>query len=405
MTAIARRGRGLLGLSAAIAVGIVLVLAGALVPRARESGHASTMDDQVVATIRTSGPAYSADLRNLLRSARAAPDDPAVAKAAARRLIDEGRKAGDTRLVGAALGLLRPFLDAPDAEILYLSATARQYQHDFTGALDLLDRALLLAPGDASALLARATINVVVGRLDAAEGDCRRLHGLPRPDLGFLCQSTALAPTAAAPTVYGRLEAILARPGLLDASLRAYALGLMGEIAALQGWPDLARADLAAALTQDPGDIRVRMLLADQLLAEHQDAETLNVLEPAPAVDGVLLLRAIAARQLGLTAAARKATTELSRRFRQNIDLGLTAHAREEARFYLQVENRPELALGRARINWSLQREVEDAQLLIDAAVAAGSPSAAAPVLAWIAEQSVAVPTLRVPDVVRVAAR
>ena len=117
-----------------------------------------------------SGRIYSDDLRARLRAARANPDDPAAAKAAARQLIDEGRKAGDSRLVGAALGMLRPFLDAPDAEALHLAATARQYQHDFPGALDLLDRALALSPGDAAALLARATINVVLGRLDTADG-------------------------------------------------------------------------------------------------------------------------------------------------------------------------------------------------------------------------------------------
>ena len=48
---------------------------------------------------------------------------------------------------------------------------------------------------------------------------------------------------------------------------------------------------------------------------------------------------------------------------------------------------------------------MEDAQLLIDAALAAGTPEAAAPVLAWIAEQQIAVPALRVPDDVRMAAR
>ena len=121
----------------------------------------------------------------------------------------------------------------------------------------------------------------------------------------------------------------------------------------------------------------------------------MRLLDPAPEVDGVLLRRAIAAERLGRASLLRSARAELSRRFRQNLDLGLTAHAREEARFYLEVERRPALALDRARVNWALQREVEDAQLLIDAALAAGTPEAAAPVLAWIAEQQIAVPALR----------
>ena len=147
------------------------------------------------------------------------------------------------------------------------------------------------------------------------------------------------------------------------------------------------------------------MMFADVLLADGNAAAAWNLLAAAPEVDGVLLRRAIAAKRLGQDAVLETARTELSRRFRQNQDLGLTAHAREETRFYLEVDRDPALALSRAQVNWNLQREIEDAQLLIDAAVAADTPAAAAPVLRWIAEQEVAVPTLRVPDAVRAAAR
>ena len=162
------------------------------------------------------------------------------------------------------------------------------------------------------------------------------------------------------------------RIDLLDGSLRSYSLGLLGEIAALQGDRDLARAHLAAALAEEPEALRIRMMLADLLLAGGGDDAALDLLERAPDVDGVLLRRAIAAERLGRVALFDAARTELSRRFRQNLDLGLTAHAREEARFYLEVERDPPLALARARLNWDLQHEIEDAQLLIDAAMAAG---------------------------------
>ena len=121
-------------------------------------------------------------------------------------------------------------------------------------------------------------------------------------------------------------------------------------------------------------------------------------------MDGVLIRRVLAAQALGDHAMADMAKTELDRRFRLNLDLGLTAHAREEARYFLQIAGDPGLALTRAEVNWHLQHEFEDAQLLIDAAVAAGMPEAASPVLAWMKEQSVDVPTLRIPDAVRKAA-
>ena len=407
MIALARPGsRSLATLAAAIAVGVALVLAGALTSRSAPHGDAAALaDDRVVAVLPGSGRIHSDDLRARLRAARANPDDPAAANAAARQLIDEGRDAGDSRLVGAALGMLRPFLDTPDAEALHLAATARQYQHDFPGALDLLDRALAHSPRDAGALLDRATINVVLGRLDTADLDCRRLYAAERPDLGFLCQSTTLTLTPEAPAVYARLEDVLSRADLLDGSLRSYGLGLLGEIAALQGDRDLARTHLAAALAEEPEAVRIRMMLADLMLAGGDDDAALDLLEPSPDVDGVLLRRAIAAERLGRVALFDATRTELSRRFRQNLDLGLTAHAREEARFYLEVEHDPQLALARARLDWDLQREIEDAQLLIDAAVAADEPAAAAPVLRWMEDNALSVPALRIPDAVRVAAR
>lgn len=399
--------RTLAGLASAIAVAIAIVVGIALATRTQEQEATAGKldDDQVVATLRTGGTDTSDALRAALRATRADPENAATAKAAARQLIAEGRAAGDSRLVGAAVGVLRPFLETQDAETLYLAATARQYQHDFTGALDLLDRAIELAPGDANALLTRATINIVLGRFDVADEDCRRLHALPRPDLGFLCQSTALTLTAQAPEVYDRLAEVVAQPGLLDPALRGYAVGLMGEIAALQGWREQARAHLEDELAADPEALRTRMMLADLLLADDAAAEALRILDGAPEVDGVLIRRAIAAERLGEAGIADPAKAELARRFRQNLDLGLRAHAREETRFFLEVAPDPKLALERALVNWELQREIEDAQLLIDAAMAADAPAAAAPVLRWMEEQNVSVPTLRIPDAVREAAR
>lgn len=398
--------RAIAGVAAALVAGLVIVVGAAgLMRTPSDDGAAPLSEATVVATLDGAGQTYSDDLRAALRVARAAPQDAELAKRAARTLIAEGRAAGNSRLVGAALGVLRPFLAPPDAEILTLAANARQYQHDFEGALSMLDQAIALAPRDTDAVLMRATINTVLGRFDVADGDCRGLRALDRPDLGFLCQSVARTLTAEAPAVYERLAAIVEQGAMLDLALRGYALGLMGEIAALQGWSDRARAHLDAALAEDPGDIRLRMMLADVLLDDDDPEAAFRLLAPAPDVDGVVIRRAVAAERSGEDAVAEAARTELDRRFRQNIDLGLTAHAREETRFYLQVEPDPALALERARVNWDLQREIEDAQLLIDASVAANVPEAAEPVLRWMAAQSVSVPTLRIPDAVREAAR
>lgn len=401
------RQRPAFRLAAATALALALVAGMVVVQTPTSAVHHTGPRDpaEVVATLHTGGRSYPAALRDLLIAARAAPDDVAAAKAASRALINVGRAAGDGRLVGASLGLLRPFMATQDAEVLTLAATARQYQHDFLGALSLLDQAIALDPRDANSLLIRATIHIVRGDFAPARADCQRISALPRPDLGFLCAATAETMTAKAPVIAKKIEVLSAQPQIFNPALRPYALGLLGEIAALQGQPDIAAQHFTEVLTLDPGDIRVRLMLADLLLQAAKPAEALTLLAPAPDVDGVLIRRFLAAKALSQTDIAEPAKAELERRFRMNLDLGLTAHAREEAQYFLYVAPDPVQALARAQINWGLQHEVDDLRLLINAAVAANQPAAAAPALKWIGQAGIAVPALVIPDAIREAAK
>lgn len=389
----------------ALGVGVVVFAAVMSQTTAPVRSHADLAEDTVVATLREGARPSSPALQAALRATRSAPQDREVAKSAARALIDEGRAAADSRLVGAALGVLRPFLATADAQTLYLAATARQYQHDFPGALDLLDKAVALAPADVNAILTRATIQTVLGRFDVARMDCQRLSALGRPEIGFLCDVTTRLLTADAPALSERLAQILARPGVLDPSLHVWAIGLLGEIAALHGDRDTARAHLAAVVASNPNALRERLLLADLLLTDGEAAAAEKMLAPAAPADGVLIRRVLVAQALGDATSAEAISADLAAQFKQNIDLGLTAHAREEALYYLIIAKDPETALRRALVNWDLQHEIEDAQLLVDAAIFADQPQAAAPVLDWMERQAVAVPTFRLPNAVREAAR
>jgi len=70
--------------------------------------------------------------------------------------------------------------------------------------------------------------------------------------------------------------------------------------------------------------------------------------------------------------------------FRAEAQRGESVHQREQARFLLEVQKRPRPALAVALENWKVQREPEDALILVKAAASAGNPQAAQPALDFL---------------------
>ncbi|MGL4320073.1 MAG: tetratricopeptide repeat protein [Paracoccaceae bacterium] len=357
--------------------------------------------DTVVASL-GGGPVVSEGMHTAILAQRASPDDLTKAMAAAQLMIAEGRAKGDSRLVGAALGIVQPFVQRNVPEAQFIAAQARQYQHDFPGALALLDAVIANAPTDVNALLNRATIHTVMGDYPTALADCTAIADL-RADVGFLCQATVLVLTEHAPQIAERLSAIL-EGGLLDVSLVPWATSLLGEIAMMQGNDQVAEQHFRAVLAQDPGAQRDQLMLADVLLGQGRAADVTAVLKDAPDTDGVLVRRVLAARAMGQDLP--DVATILSTRAQRSVDLELSAHAREEAMYFLFIAKNPAQALERAQANWALQHEFDDARLLIMTADAAGKPEAALPVLIWMQAHSIVIPALKVPtSVTEIAAR
>ena len=77
-----------------------------------------------------------------------------------------------------------------------------------------------------------------------------------------------------------------------------------------------------------------------------------------------------------------------------NLQEGHIGHAREEARYFLEVTNEPSKALERAKLNWKVQREFEDAWLLIDSARAANASDELDTVRSWMRAETVVAPEL-----------
>jgi hypothetical protein len=122
-------------------------------------------------------------------------------------------------------------------------------------------------------------------------------------------------------------------------------------------------------------------------LERDRPGAVLELLRNVPPADPVLLRLTQAKRRRGEPVEAELET------LRYRLQLSLTGaddtHAREAAYLALYLLDEPQQALSIALRNWAVQREPIDARLVLEAAIAAGAPTAAQPVADWLQASSV----------------
>ena len=382
-----RRKLVVLGLGAVGLAG-ALTLAAFVAPSRHAAAAATyvpTDDAQVIARV----PVRDAEELAARRTLASSPERVELAVELARADIRRYRAESDPRYLGRAQATLARWWDLaePPADVLLVRATIRQSLHDFTGARGDLDRLVALRPDDAQAHLTRAVVATVSGDYVRARESCAVAGRL----LGMLVSASCDAPldgiAGTADAAYTRLSTALAQSRRAARELRGWALTALAELAIMRGQTDAAALHLRGALALDAEDTYARNLLADVLLATHHAVEASSLLAGRESVDSHLVRLAIAEHQ---TTARETATTRAMReRIKAAALRGDRVHLREESMFALAVESDAPRALKLARDNWNVQKELADARLLAETAIAANDPEAAAPVIAWARKTSV----------------
>ncbi|MEO8123083.1 MAG: hypothetical protein ABI633_03460 [Burkholderiales bacterium] len=319
------------------------------------------------------------------------PEELRLATANARSAIERARRFGDPRELGIAQASLAHWwgLANPPPQVRLLRAIIRQSQHDFATALVDLDfLASDATPAvplvvQAQAALTRASVLQVTGRLPDAQLACEALLEPRFASLGAGLTIPARACVAELRSLRGHArDAAIELAGLArEAGADGWLALLRAELAERVGDAVTARAQFREA-TALAGNAYTRGAYADWLLSQGQARETLALLDADDAAadaDALLLRRAIALHRLHDARAPHLAET-LAARFDAATQRGENFHAREQARFALDVLDQPAQALALARTNWQHQKEPADALLLVRAAVAAGDAAAAEPV-------------------------
>ncbi len=351
-----------------------------------------TSDSQVLETL----PARATDPRmremHEMRAAlRREPRNLELAVQLARRYYEEVAAEGDPRYIGYAQAALAPWwqLPEPPPAARVLRAMLLQFNHDFAGAVADLDGALKVEPANTEAWAWRAAISMVQADYPAARHACQQLGGIALPLVAVTCTAYVDSVTGKADAASAAIRTALQRAPDAPASARLWVLTRLAEIEERRGDYKAAEAAFREALALGLSDGYLLAAYADFLLDRGRAAEVMALLGDKTRSDVLLVRAALAAKALAIAAAAR-AVGRPRRRVSRRHSGGATRPTRRKSRA-LRWRCR---AGPRKRSRWRnpttrVQREPADARALLEAAIAARQPAAAAPALKWMAESGI----------------
>jgi Tfp pilus assembly protein PilF len=372
-----RRTSLLLVATAAITAGIAPVTSAPYLP---------TDDSQPLEWLPTAANQKLRELRREHAELADNPGDLSLAVRVATQDIEAARSQSDPRYNGYAEAALRPWLShpTPPVTVLLLRATLRQATHDFGDALEDLNRVISADPRNLQARLTRAIILEVQGKYADGLKACLSLALFAETLVTTTCIASVNSLQGQAMVSRKALQSVLeGTPSDESPQLRLWALTILAEIEARMGDVVAAEQHFRQAMSLGLRDAYLLGAYADFLLDADRPDEVQVLLQDQSRIDPLLLRLALAEERLGSPALARH-ISDLRDRFAMNRLRGDTSHRREEARFMLHLLNRAPDALRLAEANWAMQREPWDARILLEAALAAGVPVAARPVLDWL---------------------
>jgi Tfp pilus assembly protein PilF len=327
------------------------------------------------------------EMRALRAKLDTAPRDLDAAVRLASSYIDYSRQIGDAHYAGYAEAVIAPWmrLAAPPTSALLTQAAILDYRHQFDAARELLQTTLRLEARNAQAWLTLATLDMVQGRYEAARKECAQVMSSAGLELGSACLGNLLAYTGQARQSLALLRQSEVAGGRAPVGYQAWIEGLIAEAAERLGdWP-LAEAHYRSALQLLPHDNFLLVAYADFLLDRGRPGEVLPLLADHFQSDTAFLRVALAQTALRSPDAPRY-TWMMAARFEALKERGSDYFGREEARFALQLQHDPETSLALAQRNWQFQRAPWDARVLLEAALAAHQPRAAAAVVTFVEE-------------------
>lgn len=292
-----------------------------------------------------------------------------------RQLVLKFRETGDDRFLDAAWATVGPVLESQShrPDTLVTAAHVAQSRHEFEVAKRLLRMALSINPYNDEAWLLLASIHLVRGEVRHAANACGRLREAP-PLVLLTCNARVALSGGEHELALRRLQGVLdaTETRRLPADIVAWSHGVAGDLAASIGDTAASRTHFEKSLSLAERT-QVRAAFVDLLLQDAQYEDAGRVLEAGAPALPLLVRRFIVARHLHRLQEFKPELKKVQQEFETWIENGDWLHAREMARFFADVVERPDLARRLAEINAGLQREPEDIRLLERTASLAGT--------------------------------
>jgi Tfp pilus assembly protein PilF len=360
-----------------------------------ETPYVPARDDIVLQTVASISDPRVRAFGALRTALNQDPHDVARAVKLSEAYLDYGRDMGDARYLGRAEAVIAPWLAQSPAPIpaLLVHATILQSRHYFAEAREQLNSILGRDNDNAQAWLTLASVAQVQGDMRGARRACAHLLTSSDPLIPGACLSSLNAVTGNAENAYRVLTTLWPQARAEPVVIQSWIQGILADTAKYLGEAAAADQHYRLALQLTPEDNFLLADYGDFLLDQKRPQEAFDLLKNESQSDTSFLRQVYAEAALGVPQAVTD-TQQMASRFAALEIRGTRTYLREQAGFELYLLHHPQRALELAQQNWSIQHAPEDMRVFLEAALAAGKPQAAQPVLDELATTHLQYPVL-----------
>ncbi len=331
----------------------------------------------------------SAKLKALRKQLKLHPSNISLASQLATAYIQTARVNSDSRYYGYAKAVLKPWWEKqhPPQEVLFLRATLQQHQHQYAQATSDLKQLLKQQPRYTQGWLTLSIIQQLQGKYPEARASCSALARTTSTAsvwLSSLCHSQILSLTGSAERAYKLQQVLALQVNSNQHELRQWVLGLSAETASRLGNAKQTEKHFKQALSLPIRDAYLLRNYSDYLIAEKRPQDVLKLLRDETKDDALLLRLAIAAKYASENQLMEKYKQLLESRYKAASLRGSKLHERDEALYLLEFDGDKKKALKLALANWQIQREPDDALILLRASVANQFHSGVQMIREWV---------------------